>query len=48
MTHVTDLPNLLGSSRVKAAASVIPLLMWINVGTLVLGSLADGSSRQGG
>jgi hypothetical protein len=24
-----------------------PLLMWINVGTLVLGALADGSSSQG-
>jgi hypothetical protein len=25
-----------------------PLLMWINVGTLVLGALVDGSSSQGG
>jgi hypothetical protein len=28
--------------------SVSPLLMWINVGTLVWGALADGSSSQGG
>jgi hypothetical protein len=30
------------------AAAVSPPLMWINVGTLVLGALADGSSSQGG
>jgi hypothetical protein len=38
----------IGSIIAIAEKRLEPLLMWINVGTLVLGALVDGSSSQGG